>query len=60
VLDHLPERDRPAVKTRLRKAWRSDDHAAAREQLRRLAAELERSHPGAATSLHGDCPSFCV
>jgi putative transposase len=51
VLDHLPERDRPAVKTRLRRAWRSDDHRAAREQLRRLAGELERSHPGAAASL---------
>jgi hypothetical protein len=52
VLDHLPERDRPAVKTRLRRAWRSDDHAAALEQLRRLAGELERSHPGAAASLN--------
>lgn len=26
VLDHLPERDRPAVKTRLRRAWGSDNH----------------------------------
>ena len=26
MLDHLPERDRPAVKARLRRAWNSDNH----------------------------------
>src|SRR2546428_3533649 len=26
VLDHLPERDRPAVKQRLRRAWALEDH----------------------------------
>ena len=51
VLDHLPERDRPAVKQRLRRAWARDDHERALEELRSLAAELERSHPGAAASL---------
>ena len=51
VLDHLPERDRPAVKRRLRQAWKLDDHVAALERLQLLAAELERSHPGAAASL---------
>ena len=51
VLDHLAERDRPPVKRRLRQAWALDDHAAALERLRGLAAELERSHPGAAASL---------
>ena len=51
VLDHLPERDRPAVKQRLRRAWALDDHARALDQLRRLAGELERSYPGAAGSL---------
>jgi transposase-like protein len=51
VCDHLPERDRPAIKQRLRSAWRLDDHAAALERLRALVAELERSHPGAAASL---------
>jgi transposase-like protein len=51
VLDHLSERDRPAVKQRLRRAWARDDHARALEELRILAAELERSHPGAAASL---------
>jgi transposase-like protein len=51
VLDHLPERDRPQVKRRLRQAWAETDHDRALEQLRLLAAELERSHPGAAASL---------
>ncbi len=49
VLDHLPERDRPAVKRRLCAAWKLD--ALALEHLRALAAELERSHPGAVASL---------
>jgi putative transposase len=51
VLDHLPERERPPVKQRLRRAWALDDHARALEQLRMLASELDRAHPGAAGSL---------
>jgi putative transposase len=51
VLEHLPERDRPAVKRRLRAAWKLDDHAAALQRLTALADELARSHPGAAASL---------
>ena len=51
MLDHLPERDRPTVKQRLRRAWALDDHARALDQLRQLAGELERSNPGAAGSL---------
>jgi transposase-like protein len=51
VLDHLPERDRPQVKARLRRAWADQDHDRALEQLQVLAGELERSHPGAAASL---------
>src|SRR4051812_25194714 len=51
VLDHLPERDRPQVKRRLRRAWATDDHASALNALKTLAAELQRSHPGAASSL---------
>jgi putative transposase len=51
VLDHLPERDRPAVKRRLRRAWASDDHARALDELNALAQELDRTHPGAAGSL---------
>ncbi len=51
VLDHLPERDRPQVKARLRRAWAEDNHDRALQQLQALAGELERSHPGAAASL---------
>jgi putative transposase len=51
VLGHLPERDRLAVKMRLRRAWAQKDHAAALAQLELLASELEHTHPGAAGSL---------
>ncbi len=51
VLDHLPERERPAVTQRLRRAWALDDHDRALEQLRRLAGELDHTYPGAAGSL---------
>jgi transposase-like protein len=51
VLDHLPERDRDAVKARLRRAWKETDHNTALEQLNRLAIELDHAHPGAAASL---------
>jgi len=51
VMDHLPESDRPAVKARLCRAWGETDHRRALEQLKRLACDLERTHPGAAGSL---------
>jgi putative transposase len=51
VLGHLPERDQTSVRRRLRAAWALDDHDRALEQLRTLADELTRSHPGAAASL---------
>jgi putative transposase len=51
VLEHLPERDRPAIKRRLRRAWADTDHERALEALRVLSSELDRSHPGAAASL---------
>ncbi len=51
VLDHLPERDRSAVKKKLRQAWKLDDHPTAREKLLLLAGELDHTHPGAAASL---------
>jgi putative transposase len=51
VLEHLPESDRPPVKRRLRRAWADDDHDRALSDLRALAGELERAHPGAAASL---------
>lgn len=51
VLDLLPERDRPTVKARLRRAWADTDHDRALEQLTRLAIELDHAYPGAAASL---------
>ena len=51
VLGHLPERDRPLVRRRLRAAWALDDHDRALDQLRALADELARTHPGATASL---------
>jgi transposase-like protein len=51
VLDHLPERDRPAVKARLRRAWKETNHDRALQQLTRLALDLDHAHPGAAASL---------
>ena len=53
VLEHLPERDRPPVKRKLRHAWALDDHNRALAELRMLAGELERSHPGAAALREG-------
>ena len=51
MLDHLPERDRPGVKRRLRAAWKLTDHEAAIDRLEALTGELSHSHPGAAASL---------
>ncbi len=51
VLDHLPEHARATVRRRLRAAWALDDHDRALEQLRVLADELARTHPGAGASL---------
>jgi transposase-like protein len=51
VLDHLPERERPTVKQRLRRAWAGEDHARALDQRKALAGELDHTYPGAAGSL---------
>jgi putative transposase len=51
VMKHLPERDRPPIRARMRRAWRETDYQRALEQLTRLASELEHTHPGAAASL---------
>jgi putative transposase len=51
VLEHRPERDRPPLRRRLRSAWALEDPERARERLTALAIELERQHPGAASSL---------
>jgi len=45
VLDHLPERDRPLVKTRLRKAWAEPDQTRALDQLRLLAGSSTAPTP---------------
>ena len=49
--DHLPERRRPWVKTKLQRAYNCDDVAAAKRQLQGLARQLETDHPSAAESL---------
>jgi putative transposase len=51
VVDHLPDRDRPAVKHCLRAAWADTDYGRALDTLEALAAELDHNHPGAASSL---------
>ena len=51
IMAHLPERDRPALRRRLRGAWALDDHDRARDRLEMIAAELENPRPGAAASL---------
>ena len=51
MLDHMAERDRPAIKHRLRRAWAEEDHDRALSELQTLVGELEHSHPGAAASL---------
>jgi len=51
VLDHLPDRERPWVRAKLRKAWSEPDHVHALAALRALERAVERSHPDAAGSL---------
>jgi putative transposase len=51
VVDHLPERERPWVRAKLRKAWADPDHAAALASLKALACQLEKTCPDAAGSL---------
>jgi len=48
VMHHLPERDRPPIKARLRRAWAETDYDRALEQLGRLANELEPERPASA------------
>ena len=51
VLDHLPETERPRIRSRMRKAYEESNYAKAKAALVRLARELEHDHPGAAASL---------
>src|SRR6516162_8703664 len=51
VTDLLPERERDAVRARIRAAWALADPELAKQRLELLASELERSWPDAAASL---------
>ncbi|MDQ2758981.1 MAG: IS256 family transposase [Actinomycetota bacterium] len=51
VCGHLPERERPWIRAKLRAAWADPDHNEALKSLRALAAQLDRVHPDAAGSL---------
>jgi transposase-like protein len=51
VADHLPEKLRTVVTSRMRRAYHADSALAAEAELGVLAAELDRTHPGAAGSL---------
>jgi transposase-like protein len=51
VRDHLPQKLRAVVVSRMRAAYRADSALAAQAQLETLAGELDKTHPGAAASL---------
>jgi transposase-like protein len=51
VQDKLPEKMRSVVAARMRRAYHADSALAAEAELTALAAELDRTHPGAAASL---------
>jgi len=51
VVEHLPEAEQPQMRRRLRAAWNEPSYPQALEQLKRLARELDKEHPGAAGSL---------
>src|SRR5919109_169757 len=51
VIDLLPERDRDAVRSRMRAAWALTDAELAEQRLQLLASELDRTWPDAAGSL---------
>jgi putative transposase len=51
VEDRLPEKLRSVVASRMRRAYHADSALTAEAELCALAAELDRTHPGAAASL---------
>ena len=51
VQDRLPEKMRSVVASRMRRAYHAESALAAEAELTALAGELDRTHPGAATSL---------
>jgi putative transposase len=51
VQDRLPEKMRSVVAARMRRAYHAEPALAAEAELTALAAELDKTHPGAAASL---------
>jgi len=51
IKDHLPEKMRPTVERKMRSAYHAGSALEAEALLTALAAELDRTHPGAAGSL---------
>jgi putative transposase len=56
VRDRLPEKPRTVVERRMRAAYKADSALAAQAELEALAAELDKTHPGAAASLREGLP----
>ena len=56
VRDRLPDKLRTVVERRMRKAYHADSALAAQAELEALAAELDKTHPGAAASLREGLP----
>src|SRR5215207_8401059 len=56
VEDRLPDKLRPVVAARMRRAYHAESALAAEAELCALAAELDRTHPGAAASLREGMP----
>jgi putative transposase len=56
VRDRLPEELRTVVERRMRAAYKADSALAAQAELEALAAELDKTHPGAAASLREGLP----
>jgi transposase-like protein len=56
VEDKLPQKMRSVVAARMRRAYHADSALAAEAELCALAAELDRTHPGAAASLREGMP----
>jgi putative transposase len=51
VQDRLPDKLRAVVAARMRRAYHAESALAAEAELTALAAELDKTHPGAAASL---------
>jgi len=56
VRDRLPEKLRSLVERRMRAAYHADSALAAQAELETLAAELDKTHPGAGASLREGMP----